>query len=191
MTRSRTRFVCERDRDAKKERELIRPICVTQSSKKQDCVLSRMGMKLLRATVLETEWNGTANPPRPPLPSSLPLNQEWSCAKEKTQTRHINILDMGGRAWGLHFPPWHFVQDCVSKKAWRRLRKMEKSCRRNLSNSSYKHVNILKTGKREKRIFIYKWLIREDSWILSSLSLTCKIKKLMHPCYLSATCSTA
>ena len=174
--------------DAKKEGELIRPVCVTQSSKKQDCVLSSMGMKSLGATVLETEWNGTANPPRPPLaPPPRPLNQEWSRAKEKTQTRHINILDMGGRGWGLNFPPWCFVQDCISKKAWRRLRKMEKSCRRTLSNSSYQHANILKTGKREKWIFIYKSLIHGDSWILSSLFLTCKIKvdaSVLFTCYM-------
>ena len=30
-------------------------------------------------------------------PPPLSLNQERSRAKEKTQTRHINILDMGGR----------------------------------------------------------------------------------------------
>ena len=173
----------------------MRPICATQSSKKHDCVLSHMGMTLLGATVLETEWNGTANPPRPqsaPPPHSppFPLNQEWSRAKEKTQTRHIDILDMGGRGWGLNFPPW-----VLSKIAYLKTLDAGYVKWRRVASEIYQTplISTLITLKlvKDKRIFMYLWLIRGDSWILSSLSLTCKIKKLMHPCYLHATCSTA
>ena len=184
MTRSRTRFACVRER--RKERKRIDTSYLRNAVIKETGLrIEQYGDEVARSYSLGDwmKWNSKPSPPS----TRPPLNQEWSRAKEKTQTRHINILDMGGRGWGLNFPPWCFVQDCISKKAWRRLRKMEKSCRRTLSNSSYQHVNILKTGKREKRIFIYKSLIHGDSWILSSLFLTCKIKvdaSVLFTCYM-------
>ena len=166
------RCVQRKLKERRKERKIIYTSYLRNAViKETELRMEPYGVKLLGTTALDwMKWSSKPTTATPPPP--LPQMKDEAMRKTKTQTRHINFLDMG-EGMGSKFSTY-FVQGCGSKKAWRRLRQMENS----LSNSSYKHVNVLKT--------IYKGLRSGDSWILNSLSLTCKIKvdaSVLFKCY--------